>query len=416
MKSSPFYFAFLVILSVLSCKKQQDFSSKEYDTMQKEDCNCMIEEAKPEISGEIVKFGNKNKSISLVKKDGTHILEGDILLTPEQVSHIKNQYENGTTVQTAFILNKAWTNGVVYYTIDPSLPNQSRVLNAISYWASHTPLQFVQRTNQPNYIRFVNGTGCSSNIGMIGSEQLITLDNGCSTGNVMHEIGHAIGLFHEQARKDRDSYITIHYENIQSGKENNFNTYYYSGKELGSLDFNSIMLYDSFAFSKNGQPTITKKDNSTFLSQRSYLSAADLEGVKYLYLGNPNGLPYATIEFENISPSTSQPNPFFYEYADYYIAFYTTRFFQTPTIPNPEIVFHYQSVLVYRNYFTGGLLNGGSPIYGTVQNTNGASRIFLGRYPFRGESDPMDDPQWGIYIDEYSNDFLVDPGIGYNIQ
>ena len=59
---------------------------------------------------------------------------------------------------------------------------------------------------RPDYVRFVrenNGGLCFSAIGMIGDEQKVRTDDKCETGTLAHELGHAIGLWHEQSRRDR---------------------------------------------------------------------------------------------------------------------------------------------------------------------------------------------------------------------
>ena len=52
-----------------------------------------------------------------------------------------------------------------------------------------------------------------------GRKNWLSIGNGCEYKHVMvHELGHAIGFWHEQSRPDRDSYLIIHWGNILKGK------------------------------------------------------------------------------------------------------------------------------------------------------------------------------------------------------
>ena len=65
------------------------------------------------------------------------------------------------------------------------------------------------------------------------------MGDGFTTGSVIHEIGHSVGYFHEQ-RPDRDQLMDIRAENIEAGKERNFEIQQ-GGIILGPYDYGSIM-------------------------------------------------------------------------------------------------------------------------------------------------------------------------------
>lgn len=251
----------------------------EEDLAAEETPSTAAEEAFPGRSGEVrtalLETADGTESISYQLIDDYMVYQGDIVL-----GRLGGQY----TAQSATLKTATWPGCVIPYAINPDLPNKKRVTDAINHWTSRSGVRFVERTNQKDYIVFEDdGKGCYSYIGRRGGRQTLSLAKNCSTGSTIHEIGHTLGLFHEQSRQDRDNYVTVLYENVQPDQKSNFDKYRSgSGRDVGAFDFNSIMIYGTDFFSRNGKPTLVHKDGTRLNAQRTVLSSGDLNGAAKL--------------------------------------------------------------------------------------------------------------------------------------
>ena len=220
----------------------------------------------------------------------------------------------------------------------------------------------------------------------------------------MHEIGHAVGLMHEQTRADRDQYINVDFSNINSDWIDQYKTYDVlgrSGFQIGTFDFNSVMLYRSNVaearVGANTSPQMTRKDGSTW-NDNIFLSQGDIDGVNYLY--RPIYVKLVSVYNEDgsyyNSSITNEDARF-----EYFISleFYSDASFNTPIdLVNPVRI-------RYINSF--GSLQGNGADLGEITAPIGSHSIYLGTALTEYSS------EYGNYRYYSSTSFAISPGIGY---
>ncbi|TFK15046.1 arginase-2, mitochondrial [Platysternon megacephalum] len=150
-----------------------------------------------------------------------------------------------------------------------------------------TCIDFVNRTTESDYLNIKSGKGCWSQYGKTGGGQIVSvMKQGCMwKGVIQHELNHALGFLHEQGRSDRDSYVKIMWEYINSGNKGNFKKSDNSNNLGLQYDYSSVMHYGTNAFSNTpGKATIIPiPDASIPVGQRYGLSNLDVAKINKLY-------------------------------------------------------------------------------------------------------------------------------------
>ena len=224
---------------------------------------------------------------------GYAVAEGDMVLGRiDAFGRLEVPFQSRGLGQRSLV--ERWPEGIVPYAFHPGLSEiqQDKVEEALERLNDRTRLSLVP-TSDPaadgyaDYVLFEPSSGCASFVGRQKiprqDHQSVWVADSCSVGSVIHEVSHAIGLFHEHTRADRDNYIRVDWDNVKGDKEFNFEIYDAGAEMHGEYDYGSIMHYGERYFSANGKRTIVTLEDGIRIGQREALSADDVAAIDAMY-------------------------------------------------------------------------------------------------------------------------------------
>ena len=244
--------------------------------------------------------GGKEVTLTFNRVGDVDVFQGDIILPPLPTII---PYMGGILLEST--VGALWPGGVIPYIIDKDAVNVDNINEAIQFLNESTGLRLIPRANQNDFVVFVRSEGCSSHIGKQSGPQNIWIANWANSWNVVHEIMHAAGVFHEHCRLDRDNYVTINWGNIAEESRHNFDKIDESwGYDINSYDYNSVMHYGRNSFGNN---TIVPKNPNANIGQRERLSELDQLGLQVLYDQNFDPVTDITMISGNNNKITAPP-------------------------------------------------------------------------------------------------------------
>ncbi|XP_022068213.2 meprin A subunit alpha [Acanthochromis polyacanthus] len=233
-------------------------------------------QAAPTLSGDDADAGELRNDIPELNRGLDHLFEGDIAGNPSR---------NAIVDQT-----RRWKFPIPYILTDSlDLNAKGVILQALDEYRLRSCVDFKPYEGETSFISFAKFSGCWSYVGDDRVGQNLSIGAGCDTKAIVeHELLHALGFYHEQSRSDRDDYVKIWWDQIEEGKEHNFNKY--EDDFITDLntpyDYESVMHYRPLSFNKNESiPTITTTIPyfNDVIGQRLDFSAVDITRLNRMY-------------------------------------------------------------------------------------------------------------------------------------
>ncbi|KAE8743846.1 hypothetical protein FOCC_FOCC009556 [Frankliniella occidentalis] len=195
--------------------------------------------------------------------------------------------------------NLLWPHATVVYKVDDDV--------AMDHYHEHSCIRFKQWTGEDNWVSiFFNSDSsgaCWSPVGKQGDgEQRLSLGQRCwYKGIVIHELGHAIGFWHEMNRPDRDDWIYVYWQNIIPGFASAFRKHTAVNTLNERFDYNSIMMsFDTAGTTPGHFMSINFPPISSALSS----VRGELGCVRFYYLIETDGEAQLVLDQAYLKKST----------------------------------------------------------------------------------------------------------------